>query len=133
MQKNEILQEEIMISEEKSLPQITLQENEVSYRKLLENSPVAIYTTDQQGYINFFNKAAVELWGCEPVIGKDQWCGSWKIFQSDGRTQVPLDTCPMAILIKEGRKIPNAEIIVERPDGTRRNVMPHPDPLFDKT
>jgi len=107
-------------------------ENEVSYRKLLENSPVAIYTTDKEGYINFYNRAAIQLWGREPEIGKDLWCGSWKIFQPDGRTAVPLDTCPMAILLKEGRKIPNAEIIVERPDGTRKNVLPHPDPLYDK-
>ena len=102
-----------------------------SYRNLLDNAPVAIYTTDQQGYINYYNKAAVEIWGCEPEIGKNRWCGSWKIFQPDGITPLPLEECPMAIILKEQRKMPGSEIIIERPDGSRRNVLPYPELLYD--
>lgn len=111
--------------------QETIRESELRYHTLLENIPVAVYTCDAKGYINLFNKAASELWGRDPVPGKDMWCGSWKIFEPDGVTPVALETCPMAIAIKEGRKVTGREIIVELPDGQRRHVQPHPTPLFD--
>ena len=39
----------------------------------------------------------------------------------------------MAIALKEGRSVRGKEIIVERPDGQRRNIMPYPDPIFDSS
>ena len=39
----------------------------------------------------------------------------------------------MAITLKEGRSVRGKEIIVERPDGRRLNVMPYPDPIFDSS
>lgn len=35
----------------------------------------------------------------------------------------------MAVTLKEGRPVRGKEIIIERPDGTRRNVLPYPDPI----
>ncbi|MDB5154844.1 MAG: domain S-box protein, partial [Mucilaginibacter sp.] len=95
-----------------------------------ENLPVAFYTCDRQGHITSYNKAAVKLWGQEPKRGKDMWCGSWKIFNPDG-SELPLDASPMARTLKEGIPIEAEEIIVQRPDGTRRNVLPYPAPMFD--
>lgn len=97
---------------------------------LYDNLPVAIYTCDNFGYITSFNKAAVLLWGREPQIGKDLWCGSWKIFSPSGE-QISLDTCPMARTLKEGVAIEGEAIIIERPDGSRVNVRPYPTPTFD--
>lgn len=113
--------------------QILASSNEKEYRQnqIIESLAAAVYTCDGNGYIKFYNKAAAALWGREPEIGKDLWCGSWKIFEPDGITPLPLDSCPMAIALKEGRTVRGKEIIIERPDGVRRNVMPHPDPIFD--
>ncbi|MEI6946749.1 ATP-binding protein [Paraflavisolibacter sp. H34] len=101
------------------------------YLQLLQSLPAALYTCDAQGYIQFYNEAAVQLWGREPEIGKDLWCGSWRIYRTDG-SPVDLDTCPMAIALKEQRPVLGEEIVVERPDGLRRNVLPHPQPIFDR-
>ena len=101
------------------------------YQQLIQALPAAIYTCDANGYILTYNKAAATLWGREPEIGKDAWCGSLKIFTIDGKA-LPLDQCPMAIAIKEGREIQDAEIIIERPNGQRRIIMPHPKPFFNK-
>jgi PAS domain S-box-containing protein len=98
--------------------------------ELLLELPVAIYTCDAKGVIQIYNKAAVELWGRAPKAGKDQWCGSWKIYRPDG-TPLPLDRCPMAIILKGGKVSPDVEIIIERPDGSRRHVIPHPQPIVD--
>src|ERR1700737_4195501 len=100
-------------------------------QELLDNLEAAIYTCDSKGYITKYNKAAVALWGREPEIGKDLWCGSWKIYKPDGITLLPMDECPMAIALREGRPVNDREIIVERPNGERRYVKPNPRPFFD--
>jgi PAS domain S-box-containing protein len=110
-----------------------LEETRTNYRVLVENLPAALYTCDANGVIMTFNKAAVDLWGRTPEVGKDLWCGSWKIFEPDGVTPMELDTCPMAVTLKEGRAVTGKEIIIERPDGQRRNVQPFPMPMLDKT
>ena len=69
---------------------------------ILEVLPVAVYTTDPEGKITFYNEAAAELWGHRPEIGTDRWCGSWKLWWPSGE---PLqhENCPMAVMLKEGR------------------------------
>jgi PAS domain S-box-containing protein len=97
---------------------------------LLEMLPVAVYTTDAQGRITFFNEAAADLWGCRPRVGIDQWCGSWRLYWPDGRPMAH-DECPMAMTLKEGRPVRGFEAIAERPDGTRVRFFPYPTPLRD--
>ncbi len=97
---------------------------------LLEALPVAVYTTDAEGRITFFNQAAVDLWGCAPPAGSF-WCGSWKLFHADGRP-LPHDECPMALTLKEDRPVRGVEAILERPDGTRVVFTPYPTPLHDE-
>jgi PAS domain S-box-containing protein len=98
--------------------------------ELFDHLPIAIYTCDKDGYITSFNKAAVKLWGRTPETNKELWCGSWKIFKPNGQP-LPLDTCPMARTLKEGIAIEGEEIIVQRPDGVKVNVLPYPVPVFD--
>ena len=102
------------------------------FLQLFQNISAAVYTCDKDGLITMYNEAAVNLWGRRPEIGKDLWCGSWKIFHPDGRPMALAD-CPMALTLKEGRPIAGHEIVVERPDGKRKYVLPQPRPLFDTT
>jgi PAS domain S-box-containing protein len=98
--------------------------------RLVQSLPAAVYICDAEGRILMYNEAAAELWGRRPTVGVDLWCGSYRIFHLDG-SRMPLDECPMAIAIREGRSVPGREIIVERMDGQRRYVLPHPEPLRD--
>jgi PAS domain S-box-containing protein len=98
--------------------------------ELLEALPVAVYTTDADGRITFYNEAAAELWGHRPELGTSQWCGSWRLYWPDGRP-LPHDECPMAVALKEGRPVRGIEAIAERPDGTRVRFRPCPTPLRD--
>ena len=98
--------------------------------KILQGLPTAVYTTDADGRITFYNEAAAELWGVRPELGKSEFCGSWKLFWPDG-TPLPHDECPMALSLKERRPIRGMEAIAERPDGTRVPFIPYPTPLFD--
>ncbi len=107
-----------------------LRDSELKFRNVVQALPAAVYTCDAHGRITLFNQAAVDLWGREPELGQDLWCGSWKIYDLDG-ARVSLDACPMAIAIKDSVSVRHREIIIERPDGTRRNVVPYPEAIFD--
>jgi PAS domain S-box-containing protein len=100
------------------------------YRSFLEALGVAVYTTDAAGAITYYNEAAAELWGRRPELG-EEWCGSFKLFWSDGSPQAHGD-CPMAIALKEGRSVRGFTAIAERPDGSRIDFQPYPTPLYDR-
>lgn len=109
-----------------------IKESESRYSRLLQNLDIAIYTTDTDGYLTFYNDAAEELWGRKPKLGKDQWCGPWKIFRRDG-TPVPLDECPMAITLKTGKYESDEVFVIERPDGSKRYMIPSSGAIFDSS
>ena len=96
----------------------------------LEALPAAIYITDAEGRITFYNRACVGLAGRVPELGYDRWCVTWKLFTLDG-DPLPHGRCPMATAILEQRQIRGVEAIAERPDGTRVRFQPFPTPLFD--
>ena len=100
------------------------------FRNLLDAIPAAVYTCDTEGRIAYYNAAAVALWGREPDLEHDRWCGAWRILTVDG-VPLPHAQCPMAIAIREHRSLPGHEILAERPDGSRAHVRVHPQPLRD--
>jgi PAS domain S-box-containing protein len=106
-------------------------ENEYRFRQVLHALPTAIYTTDAKGKITFYNQAAVDLAGRTPELGSDEWCVTWKLCRADG-TPLPHDQCPMAVALKERRRVVGTETIAERPDGSRSWFIPYPTPLFDR-
>jgi PAS domain-containing protein len=113
-----------------SRPTADQRPTEVRYAGMLSDLPFAVYTTDATGRITFYNEAAVTLWGRRPVIGRDRWCGSWRIYTLNG-APLPHDRCPMAVAIHEDRRVRGMTAVAERPDGTRVHFRPFPTPLHD--
>jgi len=107
-----------------------LQDQKQRLQDLLESLPAAVYTTDADGRVTFFNQAAVDMAGRTPRLGEDQWCVTWKLFKADG-TPLPHEECPMAIALRENRAVRGEEAVAERPDGTRVPFIPYPTPLRD--
>lgn len=103
-----------------------------NFHQVVEALPAAVYVTDAEGRITYYNAAAAELWGYRPPLGDSRWCGSWRLFWLDG-TPMAHDECPMAMAIKENRAITGLEAFAERPDGSRVRFMPFPKPLHDET
>ena len=95
------------------------------FREMVEILPVAIYATDAEGRLTYFNAAAAKLSGRMPELGTGQWCVTWRMFLPDG-TPLPHDQCPMAIALKGGEVPTGIECIAERPDGTRFWFTPCP-------
>lgn len=100
------------------------------FRQMVDSLPVAIYMTDNQGRLTYFNAAAVKLSGREPELGTDRWCVTRKLFLPDG-TPLPHEQCPMATALKGGEVQPGVECLAERPDGSRFWFTPFPTVLRD--
>jgi PAS domain-containing protein len=96
----------------------------------LDRLPAAIYVTDPDGLITYYNPACIEFAGRVPTVGSDRWCVTWKLYTEDGAF-LPHDRCPMAVAILEKRPIRGITAVAERPDGSRVNFMPYPTPIFD--
>jgi PAS domain S-box-containing protein len=99
------------------------------YRRFLDALGVAVYTTDADGRITFFNAAAADFWGRRPALG-EEWCGSLRLLWPD-ESPMRHDECPMAITLKERRPVRGGQAIAVRPDGTNVSFMAYPTPLFD--
>jgi PAS domain S-box-containing protein len=101
---------------------------EERYRTLFDLVPVAVYSCDAKGEIQEFNRRAAELWGREPNTNgaKDRFCGSYKIYYPDGRL-MPHKKCPMARALRGENLGPHdLEVIIGKPNGDRRHVIPTP-------
>ncbi len=100
------------------------------YREFIDALGVAVYTTDADGRITFYNEAAAEFWGRKPDLG-ELWCGSWRLFWPDGKP-MSHDACPMAVALRENRPVRGGEAVAERPDGSRVTFVPYPTPIRDE-
>ena len=107
-----------------------LRRKDEQFRQVLDALPAAVYMTDAEGKITYYNKAAASLAGREPEIGKDEWCVTFRLFGMDGK-ELPHDQCPMAITLKENRAVRGVEAMAQRPDGTLFPFLPFPTPITD--
>jgi PAS domain S-box-containing protein len=104
---------------------------EAGFHQLLEALPAAIQTTDTVGRITYCNRAAVELWGARPQLGRDTRHRLYRLFYTDG-TPMPDEVQPCQVSLREMRAVRDQEAILERADGRRVPVIPCPSPLFDE-
>ncbi|WP_310358442.1 PAS domain-containing sensor histidine kinase [Paraburkholderia strydomiana] len=96
----------------------------------LDAIPGAVYLCDREGWLLRCNSQAAELWGRTPTMGEERFCGSHQLFLPDG-TPVPHEQCPMADAIFHGTVTQNAEVVMERPDGSRIVALVNIRPLRD--
>jgi signal transduction histidine kinase len=108
-----------------------LRESEERYRTLFDLAPAAVYSCDASGVIQKFNRHAAKLWGREPALGDtdQRFCDSFKMFRTDG-SFMPHEQCPMAeVLSGSIPEVRDAEVLIERPDGSRVTVVVNIRPL----
>jgi len=104
---------------------------EERYRTLFNLGPVAIYSIDTSGVIQEFNRRAAELWGREPAWGipTNGFAGSFRMFRPDGSLclmrSVPWPRWSRAKITAAH----DAEVLIERPDGSRVTVLVNIRPL----
>ncbi len=109
-----------------------LRDSEARSRALIDALDVAVYTTDPDGRLTFYNETAAALWGWRPPLGDTRWCGSWRLYWPEGGPMA-FEECPMRLTLREQRPLQRQEVIAERPDGSRVPFIPYPTLLRDKT
>lgn len=99
---------------------------------VLDAIPGAVYLCDRDGWLIRYNSEAIALWGRTPNVGgnRERFCGSHRLFLPDG-TPLLAEDCPMADAIRSGTATRNAEVLMERPDGTRFTALVNIRPLKD--
>ncbi|MBY5639343.1 PAS domain S-box protein [Rhizobium leguminosarum] len=99
---------------------------------VLDAIPGAVYLCDQEGWLTRYNAEAAELWGRAPSLEEtlERFCGSHRLFLPDG-TPLPHEVCPMATAVFTGTPTRNAEVIIERLDGSRFVALVNIRPLKD--
>ena len=110
-----------------------LGESEKRYRALFDLGPMALYCCNASGVVVEFNHRAEEMWGRKPVAGDahERFCGAFKLFRPDG-SFMPHNKCPMAdVLGGKATAVQNAEVVIERPDGSRITAVVNIHPLKD--
>lgn len=103
------------------------------YNTLINSGTTGVYSCDATGLITYYNSQAAELWGRKPVLGDtdERFCGAHMLYRVDG-SFLPHDKCPMSdVLAGKVSGVFDAEVQVQRPDGSRIVVIVNIAPLID--
>jgi signal transduction histidine kinase len=96
--------------------------------------PAAIYACDTDGSITYYNRQAIDLWGRKPEVDCPPWSflDSRRIYNAAEILLRPEDA-PVRVVLATGVPIANRELILERADFSRINVLANITPLRDSS
>jgi PAS domain S-box-containing protein len=109
-----------------------LRTSEQTIRELVDALPAGVYVCNAAGLIESYNHRAVELWGREPRCrdNAELFCGSLRAYTLDG-TPLPHSESPLAEVLRNGMAVADRELVIERPDGSRRTIIANVVPRRD--
>jgi hypothetical protein len=79
----------------------------------INSLPIAVYATDADGYLTYFNQSCATFAGRMPRLGEDRWCVTWKLFKENGE-YLPHDQCPMATALRAKSNIRGIRAIAQK-------------------
>ena len=104
----------------------------VNYELLLGALPTPAYACSPDGRLIQYNEHAARLWGRRPALNDpaERFCGSQAMFFPDG-APLAREACCMARALRDDAPYGEQEIVIARPDGTRRTVLSYVTPVHD--
>jgi two-component system, chemotaxis family, CheB/CheR fusion protein len=114
------------------LAEAARQAEEERVRDLLLIMRAGVYQTNMDGTIAYYNPRAAELWGHEPNLNDAQWAltGGWHVTRPDGSRVEPANS-PMADVLRNGVPVIDLEVVLERKDHSKIDVLSNITPLRD--
>jgi PAS domain S-box-containing protein len=105
----------------------TLLQNQTLLATVIAELPIALVACDVRGQVTHHNRAAAELFGipAEQVVHavpRNPYPLTSQVYLADGTTPVAREDRPLARTLL-GDKVRDAEFVIVRPDGVRRNVL----------
>jgi PAS domain S-box-containing protein len=97
----------------------------------LDAIPTGLCVCTVDGALTRYNRRAVELWGRAPRLGDatEQHGGDFRRYQADG-APLSFAATPVGNVLRSGARIVGAEVVIERPDGSRVPVLMNAAPLI---
>jgi signal transduction histidine kinase len=110
----------------------SLLESEENLHEVVSAMPASVYACDRDGIITYYNDKALDIWGCAPQLDDAAWSflDSRRIFRVDGTPLRP-EEFPVKEVLAKGVPIVNCEMVLQRPDSSRINVLANIAPLRD--
>lgn len=102
---------------------------EISLHEVFSAVPAAVYACDADGFVVYSNRHALELWGDEFEVQREPWSflNSSRLYGTDGTPLRPEET-PVGEVLATGLPVVNRELILERSDGSRIDVLANAAP-----
>ncbi|MCC2962873.1 PAS domain-containing protein [Massilia sp. IC2-278] len=102
------------------MAQTRLRESEAKYRELIDFIPAAVYACQADGRLVYYNARAAALWGREPQDGDPAWS---LLGSAPGQEGAEDAASPLATVLASGEPVVNREMRIERPDGSRIDIL----------
>ena len=112
-----------------------MRQSEARFRALFDWGPIAIFSSDAAGRLQECNRAALELWGTEPVAGE----GDRGFFRvppmrlPDGTLAPTLQSRTAEVLRGDIPAVYDEAFVIQRPAGPSMTVIAHVVPLIGKS
>lgn len=96
----------------------------------LDAVPTGLCVCAADGVLVRYNRRAVELWGRSPRLGDTAELngGMFRRYKPDG-SPLAFGESPVARALRTGDGVTGAELVIERPDGSRVPVLMNVAPL----
>lgn len=105
-----------------------------AYCRILDLLPAAASIYRPDGRLVYYSPRSAALWGRKPPLqGADvpHYCGAWRVYTPAG-LPMPATSSPVARALAGRTAVQAGQLLVERPDGSRRVVMAHASPILDE-
>lgn len=99
-------------------------------RSLLDAIPIAIYTCNENGYVQLYNNATIKLFGREPKKDEDRFCCAWKVLNMDG-TPANIKHSPTWQCLFEGKEEATGNVLIQNPDNKFRQISVRAERVLD--
>ena len=110
----------------------SLRDSEANVRELIAAMPAAVYACDAEGRLVYYNHQAIALWGDKPEPGTLAWSFLQARLRRPDDTPIPTDDeFPIRTVLVTGSPVINRELLFERADGSRVDVLLNIAPLRD--
>src|ERR1700758_507285 len=99
-------------------------------QSVLDAVPTGLCVCDAEGLLRRYNACAVALWGRTPRLNDPREVdgGTFRRFAPDG-SPLPFAASPVGVALRTGATLRDAELAIERPDGSRVPVLISVAPL----
>jgi signal transduction histidine kinase len=110
----------------------SLHETQEKLRELISVMPAAVYSCDHHGVITYYNRQAVEIWGRMPKPDDAPWwfLDSCRLYPTES-TPMGTEDIPLRAVLATGVAVVNLEMVLERPDLSRVNILANITALRD--